>query len=104
MPAFYLKSAPRISKSLETKEITVEHNHCSTIDYNRYDREESKELNQAIDQNIVALKGCITFFKTFAEAKDTDIEFRAVAVSTVAEDEARLEDFANHKRSKCVIL
>lgn len=84
-------------------EVEIHHNHFATIDYLSFINQE-RRLDQIIDQQKVALKGCITFFKTYAEDKTVDVALKAAAKGALEEDKARLKDFENHKQSNCVIL
>ena len=93
--------SPNMSKDLN-EEICVTHNHCRTITYSSFSFLERGELKKIIAQQSAALKGCIAFFKTYAEDKNVPVIERATAASIVAEDEARLDEFQNHKPN-CVI-
>lgn len=102
MPANYNYSKPNITQDEKDGSITVNHNHVDTINFNNY-RDEKKLLNQVIDEQKVALAGCMAFFKAVTEDKKIDGMLRAAAVSALAEDEARYKNFDGHK-SRCVIL
>lgn len=104
MPSFWWQQNPRIVKTDDKQKIfTICHTHHETIDYASYGLTQKTQLNQQIDQERVAIKGCIAFFKAVAEDKATDPDTRAAAASAAAEDEARLADFTDHK-SCCTIL
>ncbi|EKD72040.1 MAG: hypothetical protein ACD_46C00025G0005 [uncultured bacterium] len=78
------------------KEYLLYHNHPTRILYDEFGLSDRKELKNLIDRNIPKIKKCITFFKTIAE-NETNSKIKADILASVAEDEARLEDFEEHK-------
>jgi hypothetical protein len=108
MPNSCTKSSPNLIKDSNNNILEIHHNHFLTIDYLSYqtDERDKKRLDQLLDQQKVALKGCITFFKTIAEHKNSDPILAATAKGVVEEDEARLKDFDKHHRktTNCTIL
>lgn len=102
MPSFWWQQNPGLKK-VDDNKFEIFHNHHETIDYLSFGVTQKKKLNQQIDQEKVALKGCIAFFKAIADEKTTDPKTRATALGAAAEDEARLADFDAHK-SCCTIL
>lgn len=97
--------SPNIQKD-SNDELCVTHNHYKTIDYKSFSffRDRAK-LRQLIEQDSTSLKGCIAFFKRYAEDDENVPAIgRALAASIVAEDECRLKEFQSHRPSSCVIL
>jgi|GEM_PF-6425640 len=105
MPTSYSKSCPNLIKDENGNVTEIHHNHYSEINYQSYQNYEhdKKELDQIIDQQKVALKGCITFFKTVVDNKNTDPMLQAAAKCALEEDKARLADFQKHRRLGCSI-
>lgn len=103
MKSSYNQSSPNLFKDSDGNDV-VHHNHFATIDYRSYGKRDKEQLNQIIDQQKVALQGCITFFQTLVDDKEVDGLMRATVASALEEDKARLKDFEDHKRSNCTIL
>lgn len=98
----WFADSPNIARNSTTGEICVSHNHCRTIKYESYPKRRSLLLE--IEESTTAIRGCIAFFKTYANDKNLSTSERALAASVVAEDESRLEEFQRHKPSSCIIL
>lgn len=103
MPALFSQSSPFLKKDSRGNVTEIHHNHCRTIDYVTEEKEQ-KKLNQTIEQEKIALKGCITFFKALADDPKASGIVHATALGALKEDEARLKDFASHKSSSCAIM
>ena len=101
MPANYAQSCPNLFKDSNGNVTDIHHNHCKTIEYD-YFRQDN--LNKMIDNQKVALTGCITFFQTIVDDKKTDVLVRAAAKGALEEDKARLKEFSKHKHSGCNLL
>ena len=98
----YEYDSPELELSKDGTVDCIRHNHERSIDNSAYIE---SELQQHIDRQTIAIKGCIAFFKTYAGENSTNIAVKALAAAAVAEDEARLGVFQKQRPGGgCVIL
>lgn len=96
MRTIYGNYTPHIEKDLEGNISEIFHSHEQAIDYHFYNDRDG--LNEKLDNEKIALTGCITFFQTLSKNKDIDGLTLAVAKSAVEEDKIRLKMFEKHRR------
>lgn len=104
MPAEYGCSSSSIDKNKASDNVEIRHNHTHHIGFETYGIKNRSELRSVISKEKALLKGCISFFKTYAEDKTVDIAIRAAANAAVQEDETRLKEYEKHEPSSCNML
>jgi len=103
MPTYYSQSAPNLFINENGNVDQLHHNHCRAIDYQEFNGSKLK-LNEQIEKQTIALRGCITFFKTVVKDKTIDGIAKASAACALEEDKARLKDFNAHRQTGCNIM
>lgn len=87
---YYGGNGPQVTFNEKKRSIT--HNHASYFD--------GRTTSNKIDEEFCHVKGCIAFFKTYAENDQVDLDLQAIARCAVKEDEARLEILSARREMK----
>lgn len=102
MPGYYNDSSCSIKKNGQD-EVELCHNHGKAIMFEHFKFRDRDLLKRMIGSEKALIKGCISFFKTYAEDKTIPVELRAAATAAVNEDEQRLKEYTKNEPSRCSI-